>query len=600
MHRRNSALPCLLLALIAVLVLVPPWVSAVPSRNHGRPSLPSFQLPPCPEATADDGERGWTRRFRHAFVRRLSGLAGRRYECSADDIPYSRTPKQSSVGSPLNLRTKYDGDIVLRFNITTTDEANALAEAASVLFLDIWGSSNNWVDIRIAKDVVPPLLGLLPASLQRSHTPLIYDLTQAISRSYPSSSNDRTSQVSRGSHAFTHDLHTSTGDAENPFFSNYQPMSVIIPWMKLLVALFPTHVQVVNIGQTFEGRDIPAFRLGVHPADNPQQPRQPRKTVLISGGSHAREWISVSTVNYIANSLITSYGKSDPVTKLLEDFDWVFIPTLNVDGYVYTWEHDRLWRKNRQDTTLNFCPGIDLDRSFGFQWDGSSRGNPCSESFPGEFAFQAVESRLLAEWAKNERDNNNVDFVGFLDFHSYSQQILYPYSYSCMNPPPSLENLEELAMGLAKAIRTSTGERYSVTSACEGTITTQNGKKLVHPRIETGGGSALDWFYHELGVRYAYQIKLRDTGSYGFLLPKENIIPTGEEALHAIEHFGKFLESGMPFAENELSEDEPKPVSTDQKPLKTVIVEANSDGGADDLGDVGEDAYWELRRRRRR
>jgi len=378
-------------------------------------------------------------------------------------------------------------------------------------------------------------------------------------------------------------------------------MSVIIPWMKLLVALFPTHVRIFSIGQTFEGRDIPAFRLGVRPAEDPQEPRQPRKTILISGASHAREWISVSTVNYIANSLITRYGKSDLITKLLDDFDWVIIPTLNVDGYIYTWENDRLWRKNRQNTTLRFCHGIDLDRSFGFQWDGSSRGNPCSESFSGEYAFQAVESRRLAEWAKNEKDNRNIDFVGFLDFHSYSQQILYPYSYSCGNLPPSLENLEELAMGLAKAIRISTGELYSITSACEGTFTMKSGTKLVHPRMETGGGSALDWFYQELGVRYAYQIKLRDTGSYGFLLPEENIIPTGEETLHAIEYFGKFLESGMPFPVNELSkEDEPKEAPTDQVPPEIGLVGVNDNGGAKDLGDAEEDANWELRRRRRR
>jgi extracellular matrix protein 14 len=45
----------------------------------------------------------------------------------------------------------------------------------------------------------------------------------------------------------------------------------------------------------------------------------------------------------------------------------------------------------------------------------------------------------------------------------------------------------------------------------------------------------------ELKARYSYQIKLRDTGSYGFLLPKENIIPTGEEMLNALKYFGDFL-----------------------------------------------------------
>ena len=45
----------------------------------------------------------------------------------------------------------------------------------------------------------------------------------------------------------------------------------------------------------------------------------------------------------------------------------------------------------------------------------------------------------------------------------------------------------------------------------------------------------------ELKARYSYQVKLRDTGSYGFLLPKENIVPTGEEMLAALKYFGDFL-----------------------------------------------------------
>lgn len=365
-------------------------------------------------------------------------------------------------------------------------------------------------------------------------------------------------------------------------------------------SMFTTHVRMINIGMSYEGRDIQALRVGVHPT-NAQEVKQPRKTIIVSGGSHAREWISVSTVTYLAWSLITSYGKSAGITKLLNEFDWVFIPTLNVDGYVYTWENDRLWRKNRQQTNLRFCRGLDLDRGFGFEWDGTSfQSNPCSESYPGDEPFQAVESHRFAEWARNETENNNVKFVGFLDLHSYSQQVLYPYSYSCAASPPSLEDLEELGMGLAKAIRLSSGAMYGVSSACEGSVASKESRNGVKARMETGGGSAIDWFYHEMKVRYSYQIKLRDTGSYGFLLPSENIVPTGEEAFNAVKYFGDFLlgNNGIETLEEDVAEE----VSQEEVLLDEFLLE--NDGVeewimVDEEERSDEDMSWELRKRRR-
>ena len=441
--------------------------------------------------------------------------------------------------------------------------------------------------------------------MQHSHTPLVHDLAQAIYDSYPcsGSANSRTSP-NQGDTAFV-PVHRSSNAVENLFFRDYQPLSVIIPWMRLLASLYPTHVRMLSVGLSYEGRDIPALRLGLHPT-NSQKPLGPRKTIIVSGGSHAREWISVSTVNYIAYSIITSYGKSSSITALLEKFDWVFVPTINPDGYVYTWDKDRLWRKNRQETTVGFCKGIDLDRSWDSSWDGeTAKGNPCSESYPGEEAFQAIESSQLAGWVKNETENNNITVIGFVDLHSYSQRVLYPFSHSCSSSPPALENLKELALGLAKAIRVSSGEEYDVASACEaGVIVTPSPegkspkKQLLQPRIETGGGSALDWFAEKIRVRYAYQIKLRDTGSYGFLLPREHIIPTGKEALAAIEHFGAFIQKGAQVvavtAENDFSDASP------DGNMDTALLRNQAPPSAlKEFAVFDPRNAWELKRRRR-
>jgi hypothetical protein len=158
MHRRSSVLSCLILALIA-LISAPPWVSAVPSRSHGRVSLPLFPLPhPIPKRPVRDknnGRWGWCGRFYDAVIQRLPRRVGKEDECSADsETSQSQTRKQSSFGPPSNTRARYDEDIVLRFNISSSDEAKALAEATAVLFLDIWESNDEWVDIRLAKDVV--------------------------------------------------------------------------------------------------------------------------------------------------------------------------------------------------------------------------------------------------------------------------------------------------------------------------------------------------------------------------------------------------------------------------------------------------------------
>ncbi|CAK7269511.1 Putative metallocarboxypeptidase ecm14 [Sporothrix epigloea] len=532
---------------------------------------------------------------------------------SIADFFFNRSGPDSSAGAGEVRRTqwynaatsaKYGQQTVLRFNVATPDEETALAAAAKRLFLDIWSFNNNTgtVDILLDKEAVAPLLTLLPESLHRSFTPLMSDLAAAVRKTYPKLDgvSDAKLLSPTGPGSLPDEATVSRdGGTDNVFFRDYQPYPVIVQWMKLLDVMFP-FVSVVSVGESAEGREIFGLRVGMSGQEtsgyekafvdteevedddfvivskkNPSKTRgrsnrngqsgkrkptpvgaeeaPKKKTILITGGLHAREWISSSSVSYIAWAIITGYGHTNIITKLVDNFDIVLVPVVNPDGYEYTWHTDRLWRKTRQPTNFRYCRGYDLDHAFGYEWNSKTTDEPCSESYGGEAAFQAIEAQTFSAWARNEVEKNNVEFIGFLDLHSYSQQILVPFSYSCAAAPPNWENLQELAAGLAKAIRLSTGETYGVSSACEGIMNFASGREdgasppssartaSSSVRIESGGGSAIDWFFHEMHAKYSYQIKLRDTGSYGFLLPSSEIVPTGEEVFSAVKYFGDFL-----------------------------------------------------------
>ena len=65
---------------------------------------------------------------------------------------------------PGTIVSRYKDDVVLRFTISSEEEARALREAAHVLFLDIWDFTAKWADIRLATDVVGISRPSLPTS----------------------------------------------------------------------------------------------------------------------------------------------------------------------------------------------------------------------------------------------------------------------------------------------------------------------------------------------------------------------------------------------------------------------------------------------------
>ncbi len=67
------------------------------------------------------------------------------------------TTAQSPIAAatpPTSSLARYGGDVVLRFRMQSEAEAAALAEAVTVLMLDVWEFTAEWVDVRLSKDVV--------------------------------------------------------------------------------------------------------------------------------------------------------------------------------------------------------------------------------------------------------------------------------------------------------------------------------------------------------------------------------------------------------------------------------------------------------------
>lgn len=65
-----------------------------------------------------------------------------------------------------------------------------------------------------------------------------------------------------------------------------------------------------------------------------------------------------------------------------------------------------------------------------------ARGFVCSDVYYGEAPFSELEHQDVSQYLYDLKDNKGVEFVHFIDFHTYSQLLLSPWSYSETVPNP--------------------------------------------------------------------------------------------------------------------------------------------------------------------
>lgn len=113
--------------------------------------------------------------------------------------------------------------------------------------------------------------------------------------------------------------------------------------------------------------------------------------------------------------------------EALKRFVFHFLVVTNPDGYIYSWTTNRWWRKNLKKTKSS-CLGVDLNRNFDVNF-GKPNPSYCSEDYKGTKAFSEKESQAEKDYiAELNAKGNRLDL--FIAFHSYGQQITYPYGYS--------------------------------------------------------------------------------------------------------------------------------------------------------------------------
>ncbi|CAB3387113.1 Hypothetical predicted protein, partial [Cloeon dipterum] len=289
-------------------------------------------------------------------------------------------------------------------------------------------------------------------------------------------------------------------------FQNYHRVSDIHGYLDYLAQTFPDLVSVQTIGSSIEGRPLKMIKITGAKAG-------PKPAFYIDGGIHAREWISPASVSYIIQELVENREKY----AFADSIDFYIVPVVNPDGYEYTHNGMRLWRKNRKDAQKGRCAGTDLNRNFGYKWGGAgSSRDPCQEIYAGSGPFSEPETQAI----RNFVSSLGTRVRGYVTFHSYGQYILYPWGYD-KKVPPDYTDLDRIGKMAAKKMREVGGASYTV----------GNSASLLY----AASGGADDWAKGGPRVKYTYTIELRDRGRFGFLLPANYIVPTGKEAFAAIQ-----------------------------------------------------------------
>ncbi|XP_075687334.1 carboxypeptidase O [Rhinoderma darwinii] len=395
----------------------------------------------------------------------------------------------------LGMKINYDGDQLLQIIPQNKDQVLCLQGICRSSQLDLWKplkpediNVRSVVHVRIPSMVLQPVKeAMLRCSL--SFKILVDNLTQFMS-------NPEERKV-RGER--------SLSDYD---YTKYHPMEDIYNWINVMTEKHSDLVTQHKLGLTYESR--PMHYLKISKPSN-----RPKKMIWMDCGIHAREWIAPAFCQWFVKEIIQNHQKDSRIQKILKNIDLYVLPVLNIDGYIYTWTTDRLWRKSRSKHENGTCYGVDLNRNFNVKWCSFGSSTNCtSNSYCGASPASEPETKAVVDFVEIKKS----EMICFLTIHSYSQYILTAHGYS-KDLPKSYNETIKVAEMAASELQKKHGTVYKVGSFAN--------------LLYEASGTSQDWV-HDLGIEFSYTIELRDNGTYQFVLPEDQIQPTCEETMAGV------------------------------------------------------------------
>uniref|UniRef100_A0A336MC79 Zinc carboxypeptidase A 1 n=1 Tax=Culicoides sonorensis TaxID=179676 RepID=A0A336MC79_CULSO len=316
-------------------------------------------------------------------------------------------------------------------------------------------------------------------------------------------------------------------DVTSMGFKRYYRYREINKYLEHLGKTYPNKVIVENVGKSSEGRDIKS--VTILPKTNSSNTRN---TIFIDAAIHAREWITPATALYGIQQLVEGkhQGKYE---NMLDEVKWVFMPLVNPDGYEYSHQKDRMWRKTRRKAGM--CVGVDGNRNYDFQWGatGASK-NSCAQTYRGDEPFSEPETRAVRDVLDKLGDSCKM----YLSLHSYGKYLLYPYGHTSKLPENWREQ-DDVARAGADAIRQFSGAKYKIGSS----------RNVLY----AASGLSQDYAYEVKKIPISITMELPGGGRQGFDPPptsiEKNVKETWEGiksmAIRIVEKYSKNFKSNM-------------------------------------------------------